>query len=82
MRSADRDSQDKNFVGSLDRFAKTAGSRDAIDSILTHVIPLYIGRASTIAAGSQHSHVYVIAHWLLNNTYVELWHCMLFKDID
>ncbi len=41
VRSADRDSQDKNLVGSLDRFAKTAGSRDLVDSILTHVYPFY-----------------------------------------
>ena len=34
VRCADRESQDKNLVGSLDRFAKTAGS-----SILTHVHP-------------------------------------------
>ena len=34
MKSADRDLQDKNLVGSLDRFAKAAGLRD---SILTHV---------------------------------------------
>ncbi len=34
--NADRESQDKNFVGSLDRFAKTAGLRD---SIFTHVYP-------------------------------------------
>ncbi len=39
MRSADRDSQDKNLVGSLDRFAKTTGSRDSADTILTHVYP-------------------------------------------
>ncbi len=37
VRSADCDSKDKNLVGSLDRFAKTAGSRDSVDSILTHV---------------------------------------------
>ncbi len=36
VRSADRDSQDKNLVGLLDRIAKTAGLRD---SILTHVYP-------------------------------------------
>ncbi len=39
MRSADRDSQDKNLVGSLDRFAKTTGSRDSADTILTPVYP-------------------------------------------
>ncbi len=39
MRSADRDSQDKNLVGSIDRFAKTSGSRDSADSILTHLYP-------------------------------------------
>ena len=33
--SADRDSQDKNLVGSLDRLAKMPGSHD---SILTHVL--------------------------------------------
>ncbi len=38
-RIADRESQDKNLVGSLDRFAKTAGSRDSVDSIFTHVYP-------------------------------------------
>ena len=44
MRSVDRDSQDKNLVGSLDRFAKTADSRDSDDSILiTHVYPKAIG---------------------------------------
>ncbi len=37
--SADRDSQDKNLVSSLDRFAKTAGLRDSVDSVLTHVYP-------------------------------------------
>ncbi len=36
---ADRESQDKNLVASLDRFAKTAGSRDLVGSILTHVYP-------------------------------------------
>ena len=36
MRSADRDSQDKNLVGSLDQFAKMACS---CDLILTHVYP-------------------------------------------
>ncbi len=39
VRSAERDSQDKNLVGLLDRFAKTADSRDSVDSILTHVYP-------------------------------------------
>ena len=28
-----------NLVGSLDQFTKTAGSRDSVDSILTHVYP-------------------------------------------
>ena len=37
VRCADHESQDKNVVGSLERFAKTAGSRDLVDSILTHV---------------------------------------------
>ena len=36
VRSADRSSQDKKLVGLLDRFAKTAGSRN---SILTLVYP-------------------------------------------
>ncbi len=40
MRSADRDSQDKNLVGSLDRFAQRAGFHDSVDSILTHVYPI------------------------------------------
>ena len=35
----DRESQDKNLAGSLDQFAKTAGSHDSVDSILTHVYP-------------------------------------------
>ena len=40
VRSADSDSQDKNLVSSLDRFAnKTAGSHDSVDSILTHAYP-------------------------------------------
>ncbi len=39
VRSADRDSQDKNLVVSLGQFAKTADSRDAVNSILTHVYP-------------------------------------------
>ncbi len=30
--SADRKSQDKNLVGSFDHFAKTARSRDSVDS--------------------------------------------------
>ncbi len=38
--SADRDSQDKNLVGSLNRFAKTAVSRNWVDSIFTHVYPI------------------------------------------
>ncbi len=38
-RSTDRESQDKNFVGLLDQFAKTAGSRDSFKAILTHVYP-------------------------------------------
>ena len=38
-RSADCDSQDKNLVGSLDRFVITAGSHDSVDSILTNVYP-------------------------------------------
>ncbi len=42
MKSADRDSQDKNLVGSLDRFTKTAGSRD---SILTYVYHSYNDKA-------------------------------------
>ncbi len=47
VRSADRDSQDKDLVGSLlDRFAKTAGSRDSVDSILTHVYPYYWDKLS------------------------------------
>ncbi len=41
MRSADCDSQDKNFVGSLDWFAKRAGLHDWVDSILTHVAPIF-----------------------------------------
>ncbi len=41
VRSADHDSQDKNLVGSLDRFAKTAGSHDSVDSILIHVYPYF-----------------------------------------
>ena len=46
MRSADRDSQDYNLVGSLDCFAKTAGSHDSVDSILTHVhVPLILSTA-------------------------------------
>ncbi len=41
VRSGDRDDpQDKNFVSSLDRFAKI-GSRDSVDSILTHVYPCH-----------------------------------------
>ncbi len=47
VRSADRDSQDKNLVGSLVRFAKTAGSRDLFDSILTHVYPYYFAKETT-----------------------------------
>ena len=39
MRSAARELQDKDLVGSLDRFVKRAGSRDSVDSILTHVSP-------------------------------------------
>ncbi len=39
VRSADCDSQNKNLVGSLDRFAKKVGSRDSVDSLLTHVYP-------------------------------------------
>ena len=41
VRSAHSDSQDKNLVGLLDRFAKMAGFRDSVDSILTHVHPYY-----------------------------------------
>ncbi len=41
--SADRDLHDKNLVGSLVRFAKTSGSRDSVDSILTHVYPYSMG---------------------------------------
>ncbi len=37
MRSADCVSQDKNLVGSVDLFTKTASSQDSVDSILTHV---------------------------------------------
>ncbi len=33
------DLQDKNLVGLIDRFAKTASSCDSVDSILTHVYP-------------------------------------------
>ncbi len=36
---ADLELQDRNFVGSLDRFAKTAGSHDSVNSIFTHVYP-------------------------------------------
>ena len=39
VRSADRDAQDKNLVSSLDRFAKTPGSHDSVDSILAHAYP-------------------------------------------
>ncbi len=39
VRSADRDLQGKNLVGSLDRFAKTNNSRDSVDLTLTHVYP-------------------------------------------
>ncbi len=35
VRSADHDSQDRNLVGLLDQFAKSAGSYDSVDSILT-----------------------------------------------
>ncbi len=35
MRCADRE-----LVGSLDRFAKTTGSRNSVDSILTHYTPV------------------------------------------
>ncbi len=41
VRSANHESQDKNLVGLLDRFAKTASSHDSVDSILAHVC-LYI----------------------------------------
>ncbi len=37
VRSTDLDSQDKNLVSSLDRFAKTASLHDSVDLILTHV---------------------------------------------
>ncbi len=43
MWSADCDSQDKNLVGSLDLFGKTATSRGSVESILTHVYPSYYG---------------------------------------
>ncbi len=39
--SADRELQDKNLVGSLDRFAQMAGSRGSVDLILTHVYPFH-----------------------------------------
>ena len=45
---ADRDSQDKNLIGSLDRFAKIAGSRDSVDSIFTHVYPYLCHNLSNI----------------------------------
>ncbi len=49
VRSSDRGSQDKNLVGSLDRFGKTAGSRDSVDSILTHVCtPITVGGVSVL----------------------------------
>ncbi len=35
--SADRESQDKNCVGSLEWSAKTTGSRDSVDSIFINV---------------------------------------------
>ncbi len=41
VKSADRDSQDKNLVGLLDRFAKTVHSCDSVNSILTHVCPIH-----------------------------------------
>ena len=37
MGSADRDSQDKNLVSSLDRFAKKTGSRDSVNSLCTPI---------------------------------------------
>ncbi len=37
MRCADSESQDKNLIGLLDRFAKMADSCDLVDSIITHV---------------------------------------------
>ncbi len=36
VRYADRELQDKKLDGLLDQFAKTAGSCDSVDSILTH----------------------------------------------
>ncbi len=39
MRSGDRDLQDKNLIGSLDRLATTTELRDSVDSILTYVYP-------------------------------------------
>ncbi len=39
VKSADRDSQDENLVGSLDRFAKMADSHNSVDSIVTPVYP-------------------------------------------
>ena len=45
MRCADSESQDKDLFGSLDQCAKTAGLRDSVDSILTHLwVPLIINR--------------------------------------
>ena len=38
-RSADRESQDKNFVGLVNQFAKTSCSCNSVDSIFTHVYP-------------------------------------------
>ncbi len=58
MRSAERDSQDKNLVDSLFHFAKTDGSRN---SIFTHVImhtPIY---------GSKHGMEDVVHFFFSNN---------------
>ena len=47
MRSADRDSHDKNLVGSLDRLAIMASSHNSVNSILTLVYPYMVeGRKS------------------------------------
>ncbi len=39
-RSADRELQDNNFLGSLDQFAKRVGSRESVDRFL----PMYTSR--------------------------------------
>ena len=54
MRSADRDSQDKNLIGLLDRYAKL---RDWVGSILTHVTSIFGYEIYKLITGPKVAHV-------------------------